>query len=137
MAIYRLIKPALACRINPCFSLASHLHFHHVDGVPAPLDLLGSITGLLDENDSSEATVQVPQIHRRHATFKVAVEQNQRSKDKLIRVLYQTTELPLEVLTGLCTGQRLYWLQPQVSSGELKELRHLQLEVHIYYSMGT
>lgn len=54
-----------------------HLHFHHVDGVPAPFDLLWSIASLLDENYSSEPIVQVPQVHRRHATFKVAFKKTQ------------------------------------------------------------
>lgn len=56
-----------------------HLHFHHVDGVPAPFDLLRSIASLLDENYSSEPIVQVPQVHRRHATFKVALKKQNTS----------------------------------------------------------
>lgn len=48
-----------------------------MDGIPAALDLLGSVAGLLDENDSSKAVVQVPEIHGGHATFKVALQANQ------------------------------------------------------------
>ena len=49
----------------------AHLHLHHVDGVPAPLDLLGAVPGLLDEDDAGKAVVQVPQVHGRHAALKV------------------------------------------------------------------
>ena len=49
----------------------AHLHLHNVDGVPAPLDLLGAIAGLLDEDDTGEAVVQVPEVNGRHAALKV------------------------------------------------------------------
>lgn len=63
-------------------SADSHLHLHHMDGVPAPFDLLGSIPGLLDENNSSEAMIQVPEVHRGHATLKVPEKhRNQRSQE--------------------------------------------------------
>lgn len=52
-------------------SADSYLHLHHMDGVPAPFDLLGSIPSLLDENNSSEAVIQVPKVHRGHTTLKV------------------------------------------------------------------
>lgn len=48
-----------------------HLHFHHMDGVPASFNLLGSITSLLDENDSSKSMIQVPEVHRGHTTLKI------------------------------------------------------------------
>lgn len=51
--------------------LVSHLHFHHMDGVPASFNLLGSIASLLDENDSSKSMIQVPEVHRGHTTLKV------------------------------------------------------------------
>lgn len=133
----RFISSIAAHRhISTCWSAHCHLHFHHVDGVPAALDLLRPIAGLFDENDSGEAVVQVPQVHGRHATFKVALQTNQ-SKGGLLRVQHQCEQLPPDVLTGLCTGQRHYWLQPRVSSGELKASHHLRLEDHTYYSMGT
>lgn len=52
-------------------SADSHLHLHHMDGVPTPFDLLGSIPGLLDENNSGKAMIQVPEVHRGHTTLKV------------------------------------------------------------------
>lgn len=42
-----------------------------MDGVPAAFDLLGSIPGLLDQNDSGEAMIQVPEVHGGHASLKV------------------------------------------------------------------
>lgn len=53
----------------------SHLHFHHMDGVPASFDLLGSIASLLDENDSSKSMIQVPEVHRGNTTLKIAEQQ--------------------------------------------------------------
>lgn len=50
---------------------ASHLHFHHMDGVPASFNLLRSIASLLDENDSSKSMIQVPEVHRGHTTLKI------------------------------------------------------------------
>lgn len=52
-------------------SADSHLNLHHMDGVPAPFDLLGSIPSLLDENNSSKAMIQVPEVHGGHPTLKV------------------------------------------------------------------
>lgn len=49
----------------------AHLHLHHMNGVPASFNLLGSIAGLFDENNSCKAMIQVPEIHRGHATLKV------------------------------------------------------------------
>ncbi len=120
-------------------SADSHLHLHHMDGVPAPFDLLGSIPGLLDENNSSEAMIQVPEVHGGHTTLKVPkkTQRCQRSQEgDTHRLLKTPHEIASSVLTGLCTGQRRYWLRPRVSSGELKALHHLQWEVHTYYSTG-
>lgn len=50
----------------------SHLHLHHMDGVPASFNLLGSIASLLDENDSSKSMIQVPEVHRGNTTLKIA-----------------------------------------------------------------
>lgn len=48
-----------------------HLHFHHVDGVPASFNLLGSIASLLDENDPGKSMIQVPEVHRGDAALKI------------------------------------------------------------------
>lgn len=48
-----------------------HLHLHHVDGVPAALDLLGAVPSLLDEDHASKTMVQVPEVDRRDTTFKI------------------------------------------------------------------
>lgn len=119
-------------------SADSHLHLHHMDGVPAPFDLLGSIPSLLDENNSSEAMIQVPEVHGGHATLKVPKKNpTKRSQEgDAHRLLKTPSQIAWLVLTGLCIGRRRYWLRPRVSSGELKALHRLQWEVHIYYSMG-
>lgn len=59
----------------------SHHHFHHMDRVPAPFDLLRSIPSLLDENDSSKAVIQVPEVHRRHTTLKVTKNKAEESQE--------------------------------------------------------
>lgn len=34
-----------------------------MDGVPASLDLLGAVSSFLDEDDSGESVIQIPQVH--------------------------------------------------------------------------
>lgn len=48
-----------------------YLHFHHMDGVPAALDLLRSISSLLYEDHSSKAVIQVPEVDRGDTAFKI------------------------------------------------------------------
>lgn len=99
----------------------SHLHLHHMDGVPAPFDLLGSIAGLLDENNSSEAMIQVPEVHRGHATLKVPGRHTWRSiKGNADHLLKTPNRISSLLLTDLCTGRRRCWPRPRVSSGGLK-----------------
>lgn len=111
-----------------CFiSADSYLHLHHMDGVPAPFDLLRSIPSLLDENNSSKAMIQVPEVHGGHAPLKVP-QNTQISKvtKGYTDHLLNTHDIASLVLTGLCTGQRHCWLQPRVSSGEQMALHRLQ-----------
>ena len=52
-------------------SYANYLHFYDVNGIPASFDLLRPVAGLLDENDASEAVIEVPQVDGGHAALKV------------------------------------------------------------------
>lgn len=51
--------------------LSSHLHLHHVDGVPAALDFFGAISSLLNEDDSGKTMIQIPQVNGGHTAFKI------------------------------------------------------------------
>lgn len=68
-------------------SADSHLNLHHMDGVPAPFDLLGSIPSLLDENNSSKAMIQVPEVHGGHTTLKVP-KKTQSGHKRVMLTLY-------------------------------------------------
>jgi len=42
-----------------------------MNGIPTAFDQLRAIASLFNEYNSSKAVVQIPQIHRRNATFKI------------------------------------------------------------------
>lgn len=69
-------------------SADSHLHLHHMDGVPAPFDLLGAIPGLFDENNSSEAMIQVPEVHGGHTALKVPKKTHIRGHKRATLIVY-------------------------------------------------
>lgn len=46
-----------------------------MDGVPAPFDLLGTVSGLLNENNSRKAVIQIPEVHRGNPAFKIPDQQ--------------------------------------------------------------
>lgn len=83
-----------------------------MDGVPAPFDLLGSIPSLLDENNSSEAVIQVPEVHGGDAALKVPLRRPQGSRKGDARSLLKT---PLQVAL-LGTYRSLYWSKALLAS---------------------
>lgn len=54
-----LLREALAAR-----GREPYLHLHHVDGIPAAFDLLGSVSSLLYEDHASKAMIQIPEVDR-------------------------------------------------------------------------
>lgn len=80
-----MIKPPRVWLTTP-----SHLHLHDVDGVPAPFDFLGSVPSLLDENNSGEAVIQVPEVHGGDAALKVPLRRPQRSRKGAAHSLLKT-----------------------------------------------
>ena len=56
-----------------CRGWPTDLDLYDVNRVPAPLDLLGSVSRLLDKDDAGETMLQVPEVHGRHAALKVTV----------------------------------------------------------------
>lgn len=49
----------------------AHLHLHHMDGVPAALDLLRAVAGFLNEDDAGEAVIQIPQVDGGNPALKI------------------------------------------------------------------
>lgn len=86
---------------------APHLHLHHVDGVPAALDLLGAVAGLLDEDDAGEAVIQIPQVDGGNPALKIPVGGAERQAGRRPMAARQR---------GACTHRSLYWSKALLAS---------------------
>ena len=116
----------------------AHLDLHHMDGVPAALDLL-CVPSLLNEDHACKAMVQVPQVHRTHAALKIAVRGGREGGNFIICTTQQyctPSHIPHpHTLTVLDMCRRLDWpLSPIFVVCRSAQL-HLVEEGRTCYSM--
>ncbi len=103
-----------------------------MDGVPASLDLLGAVSGFLDEDDSGESVVQIPQVHGGNPALEIpAQEEREREKRERDtqrereRETHRERERDTERVSqapgqsergGACTHRSLYWSKALLAS---------------------